>query len=313
MEEKAMSLSKESAQQYRRIDAAFWEHYGLSPKEQMVEVGRPATTLRVLEWGEGPPVLFIHGNAGPGACFAPLIARLSGYRCLVLERPGWGLSSPIDYSQGEFKSIVAEVARGTLERLGVDRVSIVAGSIGNLWALRFAQAHPSRVERLVLLGGGPLTSANVVPKFVKLLRSPLGNLIIRVPERNRMLQQQLRGLGHGPSLDSGRIPDALLDWHMGMSRTTRWTRNERAMVKAIVGPEGFVPGLVLEDVEVAAIAHPTLMIYGTADPNGSVEIWKRFMDLMPRGDLRLVANAGHVVWYDDPTGVGATVSQFLKG
>jgi len=308
-----MSLSKESAQQYRQIDAAFWERYGLSPKEQMVEVGTPATTLRVLEWGDGPPVFFIHGNAGPGACFAPLIAELSGHRCLVLERPGWGLSSPIDYSQGEFKSIVASLLASTLERLGVDKVSIVAGSIGNLWALRFAQAHPSRVERLVLLGGGPLTSANVVPKFVKLLRSPLGNIIIRVPERNRMLQQQLRGLGHGPSLDSGQIPKVLLDWHMGMSRTTSWTRNERAMVKAIVGPEGFVPGLVLDDAEVARIDQPTLMIYGTADPNGSVEIWKRFVGLMPRGSLKLVENAGHVVWYDDPTGVGAMVNEFLKG
>ena len=308
-----MTMTKESSQAYRRVDAALWEHYGLSPKEQMVEVGAPATTLRVLEWGEGPPVLFIHGNAGPGACFAPLISQLGGFRCLVLERPGWGLSSPIDYSQGEFKSIVAEVVRATLERLGVDKVSIVAGSIGNLWALRFAQANPSKVERLVLLGGGPLTSANVVPKFVKLLRSPLGNLIIRIPERSRMLEQQLRGLGHGPSLDSGRIPRALLDWHMGMSRTTRWTRNERAMVKAIVGPEGFVPGLVLDDAEVAAIVHPTLMVYGTADPNGSVETWKRFVGLMPRGNLKLVENAGHVVWYDDPTRVGAMVKEHLNG
>jgi pimeloyl-ACP methyl ester carboxylesterase len=43
--------------------------------------------------------------------------------------------------------------------------------------LRLAQAHPSRVERLVLLGGGPLTSERRVPTFTRLLRSPLGEII----------------------------------------------------------------------------------------------------------------------------------------
>jgi pimeloyl-ACP methyl ester carboxylesterase len=57
----------------------------------------------------------------------------------------------------------------------------------------------------------------------------------------------------------------------------------------------------LEDAEITGIEQPTLMVYGTADPVGSVEIWRRFVGLMPRGELEVVDAGGHLVWYNDPS------------
>ena len=129
-------------ERYRRAERAFWDHHGLAPAERFVKVGSPPVRLRVQELGSGPPVLFVHGTGGPGAYFAPLLAELQGLRCLVLDRPGWGLSAPVDYSGRPYRTVVAELLRQTLDALGIDRACLVGGSIGNLWALRLAQAHP---------------------------------------------------------------------------------------------------------------------------------------------------------------------------
>jgi pimeloyl-ACP methyl ester carboxylesterase len=299
-------------ERYRRAERAFWDRYDLAPAERFVDVESPPARLRVQELGSGEPVLFVNGTGGPGAYFAPLLRELQGFRCLVLDRPGWGLSSPVDFSRAAYRTVAAELLRQTLDALGVDRVHAVGGSIGNLWVLRLAQAHPSRVERLALLGAGPLTSEIGVPPFIRLLRSPLGRIITRIPENRRMLGRQLAALGHATGHDAGQIPEAFVAWHVAMSRETAWARHERDMVKTIVGRGRYTPGLVLEDAEIAGIEQPTLMVYGTADPIGSVGIWRRFAGRMPRGELEVVDEGGHLVWYNDPGRIGARVAQFLS-
>lgn len=301
------------AERYRRAERAFWRSYGLAPAERFVDAGSPAVRLRVQEVGSGEPVLFVNGTGGPGAYFAPLLAELRGFRCLVLDRPGWGLSDPVDYSRAAYRTVVAELLRDALDVLGVERACVVGGSIGNLWALRLAQTHPARVERLVLLGGGPLTADVGVPPFIRLLRSPLGRIIVRVPENPRLLGRQLAGLGHAASIDAGRIPPAFIDWHLAMSRETDWARHERSMVRTVVARGGYAPGFVLAGTETAGIRQPTLMVYGTADPVGSVETWRRFVGGMPGGELEVVDGGGHLVWYDDPSRIGARVARFLAG
>jgi pimeloyl-ACP methyl ester carboxylesterase len=308
----ARSTVKGREERFRQAEKAFWRHYGLEPRERFVEVGSPPVRLRVQEVGTGQPIPFVHGTGGSGAYFAPLIRELQQFRSLVLDRPGWGLSSPIDYSGMTYGTQVATMLRGTLDALGVERADLVGGSIGNLWALRLAQVFPQRVGRIVLLGGGPLTAESQVPRFIRLLRSVLGWLIVRVPEKRGILRKQLAALGHSASLEAGRIPDAFIEWHLAMSRETDWARHEREMVRSIVTRRGFVEGLVLKDSEIAGIGQPTLMVYGTADGAGSVGIWRRFVDLLPRAELETVENGGHLVWYDDPTHIGARVRAFLE-
>ena len=48
--------------------------------------------LRVQELGDGPPILFIHGANTSGTSWATLAAKLPSFRCLLLDRPGTGLS-----------------------------------------------------------------------------------------------------------------------------------------------------------------------------------------------------------------------------
>jgi pimeloyl-ACP methyl ester carboxylesterase len=301
------------SERYRRAERALWNHYGLDPIERFVELDDPHVRLRVLELGSGEPVLFIPGTPGTGPYWGALVRELKGFRCLLLDRPGWGLSSPIDYSKHEYTSVVAEVICGVLDALAIDRAHLVGHSIGDVWALRTALAHPDRIGRVVLIGGGPVVPEIPAPPFIKVLASPLGAIMVRLPQKADRVRSLLRQAGHGASLDAGRIPDEFVEWRVAFHRNTNSMRNERNMVRSLVSRSGWRPGLTLDDAELGAVRQPVLWVYGTADSVGSVETWRRAVSQLAQAELRVVDEAGHLPWLDDPALVGGSLRSFLAG
>jgi pimeloyl-ACP methyl ester carboxylesterase len=306
----SMSSARIQSDRYRDAERRLWDYYGLEPTDRFLDIPSPAARLRVLEVGSGEPVLLVHGTVGPGS-WPSLIHELAGYRWIVVERPGWGLSAPIDFSERDYKTLVAGLLRGVLDTLGLERAHVVGGSIGNVWALGLAAQHPSRVGRIVLLGGGPVVREAGVPGIIRLLASPAGALMVRLPDTPGRLRSILRRSGHGASLDAGRIPAEFLEWRSAAARAGAM-RHEREMVCAIVRGTSYRPGVTFSDGELAAIQQPTLHVYGTADPVGSVDVWKRVAATLPRGELRLVEGAGHMPWFDDPHAVAAELDRLLS-
>ena len=80
---------------YREAEERLWDSAGRKPIEHFVELPRNGVRVRVQEVGEGPPALFLHGGPNSGSTWAPLLEHLEGFRCLLLDRPGTGLSDPI--------------------------------------------------------------------------------------------------------------------------------------------------------------------------------------------------------------------------
>lgn len=111
--------------------------------------------LHVVERGEGPPVVLIHGNTVTHRDFeaSGLIERLArGHRVIAFDRPGFGHSSrPRD--RFWTPSAQAELVHRALGQLGVERAAVVGHSMGAMVAMALALDHPGDVRRLVLLGG----------------------------------------------------------------------------------------------------------------------------------------------------------------
>jgi pimeloyl-ACP methyl ester carboxylesterase len=297
--------------EYRRAEAMLWSHYALEPRERFVTTESPRARLRVVEVGSGDPVLFVHGTGGTGAYWGALVRELRDFRCLLLDRPGWGLSSAIDYSHDDYGNLAAGLLKDVLDRLGIERVHIVGASIGDVWALRLAQRFPSRVGAVGLLGGGPLLQDVAVPNIIRLIRSPIGRVMVKLPDKPGRLRSILRSIGHGPSLDEGRIPEEYIDWRVALSNHTDSMRHERDMVRAIVSHEGFEPTLTFDAAELASIPHPTCMVVGTKDSTAPVEVWERFTGLLPHAELHLV-DGGHLPWLDDPVQVATLLSGVFR-
>lgn len=298
-------------ERYRHAEGALWNHYGLEPTERFIDLDAPGVRLRVQEVGAGEPILFIHGGVWPGAAFASLIGELSGFRCVILDRPGCGLSSALDYSKYAYKTVIAQLLTGVLDAVGIERTHVVGQEVGAAWALGLAAAHPTRVDRLVLTGAAPLLHEQPVPTFIKVLASPIGALIVRLPQSRGQARSILRQDGHGASLEAGQIPDAYLDWHVALMRETPTMRNERALIRATLGRGGWRPEVTFEADELAQLQRPMLYVYGTNDPESTVDRVRHVVSLLPGAELHLLEDGGHLPWLDDPSQIGARVGGFL--
>lgn len=109
-----------------------------------------------VAWGEGKPVLVIHG-AGGGFDQGRLLARAiggDGFRWISVSRFGYlGSAMPNKPST----AAQAEAFVDLLDALGVERVNILAMSGGVPPSLKFAEMFPERVDRMMLLSAAPFT------------------------------------------------------------------------------------------------------------------------------------------------------------
>jgi pimeloyl-ACP methyl ester carboxylesterase len=112
--------------------------------------------IEYTTWGEGPPVLVVHG-AGGGYDQGISIARAyggEGFRWISLSRFGY-LRTPLPADAST--AAQAEAFADLLDVLGVERVAILAMSGGVPPSLQFAQRYPERTAVLVLLSSAPYT------------------------------------------------------------------------------------------------------------------------------------------------------------
>jgi pimeloyl-ACP methyl ester carboxylesterase len=112
--------------------------------------------IHVIEAGEGPPVLHLHGSSTSSLSHLPLLERLQGVRSIAVDRPGFGLSEPVHVAGERFRDAAVEFLDEVLDKLGLETSALAGGSMGATWALWYALARPERVRRLALLGSAPL-------------------------------------------------------------------------------------------------------------------------------------------------------------
>jgi len=106
--------------------------------------------------GEGFPLLLMHGLTRNSADFEPLVPHLPGYRLIVPDQRGRGLSD-YDDDAGNYRIdvYVADMFR-LIEDLGVERFAIVGTSMGGLIGMVMAAIAPDRIAALALNDIGPV-------------------------------------------------------------------------------------------------------------------------------------------------------------
>src|SRR4029453_1513148 len=108
--------------------------------------------LHYVVEGRGPAVIFVHGLGGFAESWRhngrPLANRATVFS---VDLPGFGQSAKprTNYRLGYF----ANALRGFMDALGLAQASLVGHSLGGAVAITLALMHPSRVERLALVGG----------------------------------------------------------------------------------------------------------------------------------------------------------------
>lgn len=298
---------------YREVEQRLWTSLGLEPTERHVRLEQLDTSVRLVEVGEGPAVLFVHGGSASGANWAPLVARLDGFRCLLLDRPGCGLSAPLDADLSdlaEFRAAAGALTADVLDGLALPTAHVVATSLGGHYALRGAAAHPDRFARMVEFGYVPGAPLAKLPMSMRMATVPgVQRLVRSIPPTRGAVRAILRQLGMGAALADGRISPEMVDWFHALLRYTSTMRNDdtpRELIQQKGTDSDALPASVL-----SAVRCPVMFAWGEDDPLGGAEAARSFVPLIPGAEVEFWADTGHAPWIEHPERSAALVAGFL--
>lgn len=151
----------------------------LPPQGRFINIG--ADRIHYVEYGNGPPVVFVHGLSGQLRNFAYLHLNelAQTHRVILIDRPGSGHSTRGASSSASIPAQARTVAM-FIDAMGLNQPVLVGHSLGGAIALAVGLNHPDSVSRLALIA--PLTHlVEAGHAFGGLLiRSPLVRRIVAV-------------------------------------------------------------------------------------------------------------------------------------
>jgi pimeloyl-ACP methyl ester carboxylesterase len=258
--------------------------------------------IRYLSYGEGKPLLLIHGIGCSWEYWSLNIASLAhGHRVIAVDLPGFGSSEPLP--AGADLADSADAVLKLLDQLEIEQAVVVGHSLGGLVAWLLAARHPQRVSALVLVCAAtvalsPRQVNAIVRSFTvmgRLLGIPgVGRAVVRRP---RLRWLVLRGLVRRP---------ATLDPALAAK-----------LVAAQVAPPGFTEALragpeALAHVDAVALTQPALLIWGEKDPFFPLVAARKLAAAMPDAELIEFPRVGHCPQLEQPAEFNAALLQFLN-
>jgi len=301
-----------SAERYRAAESAAWRSLGAEPVERWVDVPLLGTRVRVLDVGDGPPVLLVHGLPAAGSIWVPLVVGLHRRRALVVDRPGCGLSPRPGREWTATPDALVAVQAAVLDGLGIDRADLVGNSFGGASVLWLARMRPDRVDHIVLEGVPAVWGVRPTRTNRIMSVGPVGRWLARRGMRRSDLQRTFREMGHRRLVESGWPAGPALAWGLSLYNDTDTLANETDTLHAILGRRGFRMDRLFDPDDLRAIDRPTLWLWGAEDPYARVAQGRAWAASMPDATFEVLGGSGHLPWLDDPDAHARQIETFLS-
>lgn len=242
-------------------------------------------------WGQGKPLLLLHGSHGGWMHWLRNIAALArDHLVIVPDMPGFGESDPpadIE-SAADHAALLAEGLRSLPGIAGP--VDLVGFSLGAVIGVNMALLAPDLVSRLVLVDAGGLGTAFIPAD----LRSPKG-----------LEGEALRAV-NGHNLGAMMLHDPAAIDECAIDMMLAYGPRARSRVQHYV-----VPDYLLQAARQASV--PIDLIWGEhdavhPDPAANAAVVRAFQ---PECELRVIADAGHWPMYEQPERFEAALRELL--
>lgn len=284
-------------------DTPVWVALGATEhRVRYVEVGTPdglTWRTRVLEAGQGEPLILMPGTGGHLEAYAHNVAALAEhFHVIAYDYPGHGYTTHAK-TDLELDTYVEHLA-GLLDAFGIEKAHLNGESLGGWVAIKFAAAHPERTGKLVLnTPGGTMASPEVMDK--------------------------IRGLSQAAADDpSDERIRARLQWLMADPATV--TDELVAIRRAIYSRPGFADSMrhilclqdagvrrrnMITDADLAAVPGPALVIWTSDDPSGPAGAGLQMAEKITGGRFELITGAGHWPQWEQRDTFNALALAFL--
>ncbi|HLZ31428.1 MAG TPA: alpha/beta hydrolase [Chloroflexota bacterium] len=250
------------------------------------------TRVRVLDFGlaDNTPLVYLHGLNGlldDTKVFELLAERHHVY---VPELPGYGESSGedlledmLDFTLHGWDVVVA---------LGIHRPILVGHSMGGMVAAEMACLAPDAVDKLVLVDAyGLWLEDEPIPDIFAFLPFEFGDYLFHDPERAAALLT-----GGTDAAD----PESLRDFFIGNARSL-------GTAGKMLFP---IPNRRISK-RLYRLTTETLVVWGEHDRLMSPAYARRWGALLPHSRVVSVADAGHMLPYEQPAALARAVQAFI--
>jgi pimeloyl-ACP methyl ester carboxylesterase len=245
---------------------------------------------------EGLPVVVCHG--GPGSRLGPrrlaASAGASGLRLIGIDRPGYGLSTPVP---GRTIGSWVPDALAVLDELGIDRFIAAGTSTGGAYALALAALAPGRALGCVVCCG--LSDLRWAEGKAMASVNRMGEMFDADRESALAIAAEVLG-PHGGRMATAMENVQLTPADMEVVRDAEWMAAWNAEI-----PEMFAQGVVgyaddrladgkgWESFDVGAITCPVVVLHGGADQGVPAAHAHHTAELVPGAELRIFEQHGH--------------------
>jgi pimeloyl-ACP methyl ester carboxylesterase len=276
-------------------------------------------SLNLVEWSrEGVPMLLLHGYSNEAHIwddFVPTVAP--HYRVLALDLRGHGNSDWHPQAAYAYDDHVADL-EAIVESLELDRVVVVGHSLGGRIAMLYGGQNPEKLAGLVIVDSAPELDHRGT------LRISMEAAENRDPSFGSVGEYEQMLVHLYPSATPTSLR-RMAEHGVKQRADGRWILKMDVAFRQAVGGSG--DGSDADAIAelhahaqqamwdaLARIACPTLVVRGAASDVLGAEVADRMAeDTLARGQLAVVAQAGHSVMTDNPDGFNAAVGKFVLG
>ena len=246
-----------------------------------------------------PALIMIHGFGSSLQTWEPWAKTLSPeFRVIRFDLPGSGLSAPDptgDYS--DTRSI--DLVLALMDRLHLERATLIGNSIGGRIAWRFAATHPERVDKLVLISPDGFASPGfdygktpAVPAAMQLMRYVLPKPLIKASLKP--------AYGDPSAITPGTVTRY---YELMLAPGVRTALLDRMKQAVLTDPRPFLH----------RIQQPVLLLWGQRDGMIPVANTRDYLQALPHARLVTYPRLGHVPQEEDPNGSLGALRAFLLG
>ncbi len=248
-----------------------------------------------------PAVILLHGFSGTHEGMAPMADSLKGWRLIIPDLPGCGLSQPLKGKHTlENYSLWLD---DFLQALGLGEVIVVGYSFGARLALAFSSSRPHKVKKLVLIT--PAVRAETFIARLSLLAFTITEILPLHLQKKWLFNRLFKGVSNKIIFkSSGKKRRQKLIAMDALAVKSLDIRANIEMFDEFYRSESLING---EKIHV-----PTLIIAGDKDEVATVKSVTELQARFSNAELKIMKSSGHILVLERPSATGNIIHNWLK-